>query len=82
MVWNIMRNGNYTSKKDYYKGKCPIKKDEIAELSIQLNGSKYCKTDLDLTFSSHLCRCSLLKENENLCIDCPLFKKYNNEHNF
>lgn len=82
MVWNIMRNKNYTSKKDYYIGKCPRKKYEIAEISIQLNGKKYCKTDLGITFSSYLCNCNLLKENESLCIDCPLLEKYNNEHNF
>lgn len=78
MKWNIVRNESCTFKEDYYIGNCPRKNNEKAKICIHLNGNKYCKTDLDNTFSVKLCSCSLLlEESNNICkLDCPLMKEY------
>ena len=85
MKWQPVRNKSYSSRDDYYRGKCSRFK-EITTLSIQLNGKQGSKFDLQLTYTPHIKECSLLKEkndkNTACMLSCPVFKAYQNSHGY
>ena len=81
MKWQPVRNKDYSSRDTYSRGKCP-RFDENATLSIHLSGNHVSKADLQLTFTSYITDCSLLKEkndkNSVCMLSCPIFETYKN----
>lgn len=85
MKWQPVRNKDYSSRDTYSRGKCP-RFDENATLSIHLSGNQVSKADLQLTFTSHITECSLLKEkndkNSVCMLSCPIFETYKNSYDY
>lgn len=85
MKWQPVRNKDYSSRDTYCRGDCP-RFNENATLSIRLSGKQASKSDLQLTFTSHIKECSLLKEkndtNTACMLSCPIFEAYKSSHDY
>lgn len=85
MIWQPVRNKNYSSRETYHQGKCP-RFNESATLSIYLSGKQSEKNDLQPNFSPRLDGCSLLQEkndkNTACMLWCPLMEDYKNSHDY
>ena len=85
MKWQPVRNKDYTSRDDCYRGKCP-RFFEDATRFIHLSGKQSSKFDLQLIFTPHVKECSLLKEkndkNTACMLSCPIFEAYKNGHSY